>query len=277
MVAGNIKMEIEVQCGIDSLIQVIKEYINKDIEIIRICRTAVLLNESGITFDRDLFNRLASKCIKLQRKDGGWTDVEETMWCIAFLNQAENFCEKVENACKWLRKQECKNGGWGRSSRDFARIPLSALILYFLPWLSSTINLKWLENSWTKDLNSENCLTYKAAFTLMAFTKNNYQPEKEELITKTIHWLAKEQNNDGGWGPWKNHPVGSDPWCTGISFFSLLPYSNEIKDNTLHKGVEWLIENQLPNGLWPYHYIEDGSSWALCALINSNKYLKIRN
>ena len=88
-------MEAEIQRGIDSLSQIVREFLYKDIELLRVCRTAVLLKECGVNPFNKVFEELACKCIKNQQKDGGWTDVEETLWCCAFLNIYENHTDSV--------------------------------------------------------------------------------------------------------------------------------------------------------------------------------------
>jgi len=260
------EIEIAVRHGIITLSQTIKDFLQKDIELTRICRLALLLRESGVNPNTILFKKIAEKCIKMQKDDGGWSDVPETMWCASFLSLSKEYANSVEKALKWINEQSRETQGWGKSIRDSARIPITGLILYFLPQISSDTYLRWLEGEWKKEWQSEPCLNYKAALTLMAFCKNNYHPEDNEVISKTVHWLAHQQNDDGGWGPWKGHPVGSDPWCTGICLVSHLHYPDELPQKVLRNGLEWIKENQLPNGLWAYHYIEDGSAWALYAL-----------
>ncbi len=260
------KIETAIQRSVISLSQIAKDFILKGIELTRICRVAVLLKESGVNPATIFYHKLAEKCIDMQRDDGGWTDVVETMWCTALLNLFSELSNPVKKAFKWLRSQKCNGGGWGKSIRDSARIPVTGLLLYLLPQLSSDEDLKWLEGKWYQEGKLEPRLTYKAALTLMAFRKNDYYPENQGLISKTVRWLSGQQNDDGGWGPWKGHPVGSDPWCTGIDMVGLLQYSDKISQKVLWKSLKWLREKQLPNGLWPYHYIEEGSSWALYAL-----------
>jgi squalene cyclase len=111
---------------------------------------------------------------------------------------------------------------------------------------------------------------------MMAFRQSGYHPENQDLIAKSIHWLCSQQNDDGGWGPWKGHSVGSDPWCTAIGIVGLLQYPDTVPQKVLWNGLEWLEEKQLPNGLWPYHYIDDGSSWALYALTMGYSFLSRR-
>jgi hypothetical protein len=56
----------------------------------------------------------------------------------------------------------------------------------------------------------------------------------------------------------------------------LLQYPDTVPQKVLCNGLEWLEEKQLPNGLWPYHYIDDGSSWALYALTMGYSFLSRR-
>jgi len=270
-------IETAIHRSVICLSQITRDFLSKEIELTRICRIAVLLKESGVDSDNILFHKLVKKCTDMQRSDGGWTDVIETMWCATLLNIFSGFSDCVEKALKWLRNQSCNDGGWGKSKRDFGRIPVTGLLLYLLPQLSSNDDLKWLENKWYQEQKLEPCLTYKAAFTLMAFSKNNYKPGNHDLISKTVCLLIDQQNDDGGWGPWKGHPVGSDPWCTGISIVGLLQYPDKISSKVLWKALKWLKEKQLPNGLWPYHYIEDGSIWALYSLVMGYSFLRREN
>jgi squalene cyclase len=199
--------------------------------------------------------------------------VEETLWCTVFLDIYKNHSGSVNGAIKWLKGQENKDGCWGKSIRDQARIPLTSLLLCFLPQLKSDKRFKWLENKWQQEQKTDPNLTYKVALTIMAFSKNSYQPENKQLTSNVISWLCEQQNDDGGWGPWKGHPVGSDPWCTGICLASMTCYPDIDPSDVIKKGLGWLVKKQLPDGLWPYHYIEDGSSWALYGLIKGNRLI----
>lgn len=272
-----LEIETTIQRSVISLSQIVREFLRKWIELTRICRVAVLLKESGVNPKAILYHKLAEKCVDMQRDDGGWTDVIETMWCSSLLSSSGEFSGSVEKALEWLGRQRHNDGGWGKCIRDPARIPVTGLLLYLLPQLSSDQDLRWLENKWYQEQVFEPRLTYKAAFTLMAFNQNNYHPENQDLISKAVHWLSDQQNEDGGWGPWKGHPVGSDPWCTGIDMVGLLQYPDRIPQKVLCKALKWLQKKQLANGLWSYHYIEEGSSWALyalvmgCSLLNKGK------
>lgn len=275
MAAGDNAPEIEtaIHRGVIALSQIVLNFLEKDIELTRICRLATLLHESGVSAETALFRDLAQKCIETQRDDGGWTDVLETMWCTTFLDLFNEFSNPVEKAYKWLGDQRNKGGGWGKSNRDSARIPVTGLLFYTLPRLSSDNDLHWLEEKWLQEQQNEPCLTYKAAFTLMAFGQTSYSPQTERLVAHTVTWLCDQQQDDGGWAPWVGHPVGSDPWCTGITIAGLLQYPDEISKGVIRKALQWLQDTQLSNGLWPYHYIDDGSGWALYSLVLGYRFL----
>jgi hypothetical protein len=257
---------VSIQKGLGALLHIIQEFLGKGIELERVCRVAVLLCQSGLNQNNSIFKLLAKRCASEQKSDGGWLGVVDTMWCASFLEVYGDYPESVKSALTWLTEQRHDDGIWGQTERDIGRITVTGQMLYFLPQLASKSSLKWLEKKWRQELEIDPGLTYKGAFTLMAFKRNNYQPTDSQLIFQTIQWLAAQQNNDFGWGPWKGHSAGSDPWCTGITMDGLLLYPNKVPQKVLGTGLEWLKEKQLPNGLWPYHYIEEGSSWALYAL-----------
>ena len=110
-------------------------------------------------------------------------------------------------------------------------------------------------------------------FFLLGLSASNVTIDDCPLIKDTYSFLHDEQNEDGGFGPWKDHPIGSDPWSTGIVLLGLLSYPGLVKREIIERSINWLAENQLPNGLWPYHYIEEGSAYAYWGLVEALKFL----
>lgn len=217
------------------------------------------------------------KFVDRQNKDGGWHDVFETA-TVSYLIRDHLYLESnYKKAIKWLKGQKSGNPAWGYTKRDISRIPVTGLVLTLLPELADQASLTWLENEWRKDLNGETTLTYKGAFTLMAFASTDYKPQDTSLITDTIQYLASEQNDDGGFAPWKNHPVNSEPWSTGIVLIGLLAFPDLVNPEIIEKTLDWLAENQLPNGLWPCHYLEEGSSYCYWAAVEAIKFLEMIN
>lgn len=236
----------------------------KNIELVRITKTASLLMQSGVSIN-SIPSIIVERCLQEQNTDGGWVGVLDTMWNVFFLKKINEsqFHNQIKAGEKFLLDQKNKDGLWGRSKRDISRIPVTGLMLYLLPELGQKDILKNIEILWCTEKNS---LTYKAAYILMVFRKTGHNPDNDALIPETVAWLAANQKEDGGFSPWKEHPVISDVFCTAIATLGLLQY-REIVDPTIFEGAfQWLIKNQMNNGIWRFHEIEDGASWGLLTM-----------
>lgn len=246
----------------------VKEMMRKNIELSRIIKCSTLMILSGVSpnsIPRDVLDT----CLKSQNTDGGFVANSDTIWKVKFMSNYKGYEKNIEDAVIWLNNHRTGEG-FGRSNRDMGRIPVTGIAFYLLPRLGSLSGLKWLENLW---LSEKNSLTYKAGYTLMAFSKNDYKPKNKLLIEETIEWLESQQEEDGGFAPWKEHPVGSDIYCTSISILGLLSYPDSCKKDVIKRAYNYIIKNQLKNGLWRYHELEDGASWGLLALTEIEKYL----
>ena len=242
--------------------------------MVRIARVGTCLLITGSNRNNPITAQCKNSICDNQQGDGGWTDVEETIWSLAFLRHIDHDnLEPLKKGIKWLSNQKNKDGGWGRTTRDISRIPVTGLLLHLLPELSDQKAVNWLKSEWGKDLQGDTRLTYKGGFFLMGLSASGVTIDDCPLIKETYSYLFSEQNEDGGFGPWKDHPIGSDPWSTGIVLRGLLTYPELVRKKVIEKAVNWLAENQLPNGLWTYHYIEEGSAYAYWGLVEALKYL----
>ena len=257
---------LPIQRGLIGLFRTLQEYLDKGIELERLCRVAVLLGQSGVNRNNSVFKKIAKRCFAEQKMDGGWVGVEDSVWCVAFLRAFEEYHDAFENGLSWLEDQKLKCGGWGKTKRDVGRIPITGTLLYLLPELSDHDSCKWLEDEWKREFSLRPRLTYKCAFALMGLQKSGYQFIESELLDNSVQWLVSQQNEDCGFGPWTGHSVGSDPWCTGVSVIGLLQYPDKVSESIIINSLKWLDAKQLPNGLWSCHYVDEGSSWALYAL-----------
>ena len=271
---NNQNFEITIQKGLAALLLILREYLEKQIELKRIVRVAVLLIRAGVSINNSVFQEIARHCLREQKDDGGWIGVEDSMWCVVFLKNFEGYFKEYKSGLDWLDEQWLKNGGWGKTNRDIGRITTTGILLHLLPELSSEAGLRWLKNEWEKDLSCDIRLTYKGAFFLLGLKSSGISSHNCPLIKETYSFLENEQNDDCGFGPWKDHPIGSDPWSTGIVLLGLLAYAELTTRNVIEKAVNWLTEKQLSDGLWPYHYIDEGSSYVYWGLIEALKYLK---
>jgi len=268
--------EIPIQKGLAAILLTLKQYLEKEIELERVVRVALLLIKSGVNQNNSIFQAIAKRCLVEQKNDGGWIGVEDSIWCVAFLKEFQEYPNEYKRGLEWLKKQKLKSGGWGKTKRDIGRIPITGILLFLLPELSNKDSLGWLENKWKKEFSYNPKLTYKSAFTLMTLKSNDYQFDDSGLLNNTIDWLTSQQNEDYGWGPCKGLPIGSTPFCTGVAMIGLLQYPDRIDQNVISNGLNWIENNQLENGLWPDHYIEEGSIWSLYALTEGYKLLKVK-
>ena len=185
------------------------------------------------------------------------------MWALLYLKVTDHKnTEAFQRGLSWLKANRTSEFGWGRSLRDMARIPITGRVLHFLPELVGEEYLEGLERLWRSESNS---LTYKAAFALAAFRASDYTPREKGLLEETVSWLVSQQNSDGGFAPWRNHPVGSEIYCTAVALLGLTSFPELVERPCISNAVSWMGKTQLANGLWPYHQIEDGGAWGLHA------------
>ncbi len=104
---------------------VLKQYLEKEIELERSARVAVLLMKSGVNKYNSIFQKIVKCCLSEQKDDGGWIGVEDSIWCVAFLKEFEECSQEYQRGLDWLKKQKLKNGSWGKTKRDIGRIPIT--------------------------------------------------------------------------------------------------------------------------------------------------------
>jgi len=90
-----------------------------------------------------------------------------------------------------------------------------------------------------------------------------------------MDWLASQQEENGGFAPWRRHPVGANIYCTAIAVLGLLSYWKKMYFDQIIGAYEYMKMTQLNSGIWPYHEIEDGSSWGLYAMTCVEELLEI--
>lgn len=243
-----------------SLNSLLRQLLKNDIELPRISRTACLLVLGGASAN-SIPRTILDKIISEQNSDGGWVGPDDTMWNLLFLKLIGMMDSQMySSGVEFLRNNIQQASGWGRSIRDIPRIPVTGRVLFFLPELNDSSTLQKLLGLWEKERNS---LTYKAASVLMA-CKRGGMSCANPLVEEALRWLERQQNDDGGFGPWRNHPVGSDVYCTALALLGMVQYSPE--NPVVDKAISWIAETQLEIGLWGYHQIEDGASWGWYSL-----------
>ncbi len=256
-----------ISLAVNGLSRFLHHVLEHGMEVGRLAKIGYALLDSGCSIKSNVLGGdLCNLILKSQQKDGGWADVEETVWCLGYLKTfGERYQQVVTNGQKWLTSIQLPCGAWGKSERDQPRIPITALVINLAPEMANSSTLEWLANQWKSDLDSPTQLTYKGAFFLLSQAHSRVSTNND-LMNRTVSYLINSQEEDGGFGPWKGHPVGSDPWSTGVALWGLSTVGEQAPKSTIERAVSWLESRQLPNGLWPYHYLDDGTAMALIGI-----------
>ena len=250
----------------------ISRAIEMNIEPVRIARSTVaILSLSKQAVSNTIKQSIARFLKRKTVNTGGWSDPEETAWCLASLEKLNTRTgANVEAARVWLEATRHPRGGWGRHSRDMRRIVTTGLVVALLPEVANQSDRQWIRKEWEKELCGVVKLCYKGGFYLLAEKRD----AETALPDATIRFLEQDQNDDGGFGPWKNHPVGSDPWSTGIVLWGLSCWIDRVDKSVVERALAWLEKTQLPSGYWPYHYLDEGTSYALIGAVSALKALQ---
>lgn len=268
------RLETALDRAVLRLATFIREAIDRGLDPVRVARAGHVLLLVGCSRSSEMLGiTLPSYIAAAQQEDGGWSDVEETAWCIACLTAfGEPYAHALSRAIKWLRSQRLVGGGWGRTSRDRARIPITGLLSALVPNAVDTESRLWVGREWNVDLSGQVPLTYKGAFYLLSRVST---PEEQDgdLINRTVCFLVGQQGKDGGFAPWKGHPLGSDPWSTGAALWGLAGVADLVPTELFRAATAWAKHSQLPDGSWPYHYPDEGTAMALIGLSSVRPYL----
>jgi len=140
---------------------------------------------------------------------------------------------------------------------------MTALVAYLLPALADEHALNWLREAWDRDLASPVHLSYKGAWYLLGDSAGIF-PAADALRARTVTFLLNDQRPDGGWGPWRDHPAATDCFSTGLALWALAqePLTDRIAV-ALTRGARWCEDHCRADGLYPTHFIEEGSGWIL--------------
>lgn len=269
-------MSIDLTTAVRALQQFVAASFEKMLDTNRLCRSATALFLTGNGREDTKLSDFAHYVLGRQSDDGGWADPEETAWAVAVLSQpAAEHGNAVTKAKEWLHSARHADGGWGRHPRDQMRIPTTALVLTLVPSVATDADKAWVRQGWEKDLNSPVHLSYKGGFYLLTVDKEGKE-EVDPLTLRTIAYLAEDQNDDGGFGPWRNHPIGSDPWSTGVVLWGLSKWIDYVDREVVEKALGWLERTQLPSGYWPYHFLDEGTSYALIGAVSALRAMENR-
>lgn len=257
------------------LVRILPGMIDRKLDPERVARVGSILHLSGLNQKTGILTEAGDYVAGLQRSDGGWSNIEETIWSVYFLRgfNDSSFKNAASLGAIWLKSQQSSEGGWGQTSRDVPRIPLTGLLLSLIPDLGTNRTWQWLETVSCAEVTAPVLLTYKSAIPLIAMGPSSYKESKIKLLQS----LIREQNTDGGFGPWRGHPVGSETWSTSFAVIALSRLVSLLNDfEPLSRAIKWLEQTQIEDGSWPYHFLDEGAAlgcWALyeAALLQKNE------
>jgi hypothetical protein len=264
---------IDISASLGALRGFVGHSLDRSLEPLRLARVMTAMLFVATAPNVRLLGKSAEYLRGAQLSDGGWSDPEETAWASAVISEmAGGNNEAVVRANGWLNSIRHPGGGWGRHPRDMARIPTTALVLTLLPVVALPGDIAWVRNEWRRDLSGTVKLSYKGAFYLLSEAVGEHADGA--LLANTVNHLEQDQNDDGGFGPWKDHPIGSDPWSTGVVLWGLSKWIDKVNPEVIEKALRWLEKTQLPSGYWPYHYLDEGTSYALIGAAAAIKALE---
>jgi hypothetical protein len=254
--------------GAAAVLRALDELLAKGIEPERVARATLLLVKAGVLPSQATLLSVSECCLGAQQADGGWTSVPESAWCAGWLRAVGGHEAPLEAALAWIRSQRNAAGGWGRTARDTARLPVTGVLLWCHPELADPVALDWLLKAWGEEAAGRPVLSYKAAAVCLALSSiSSTHPHRSpgQARPSACGALAQEVNPDGGWGPWRSHPEGSTPLWTAMALAGLAS-SPGASLAVLPPAAEWLVARQMPEGLWPAHFLEEAAAWAVFAL-----------
>lgn len=259
-----------VNSAVNALTSFVNHVVCRHFDPCRLARAVLAIDITGFPISPLLVEQTSTRLLITRQSDGGWSDPEETAWAIGCIRMALGQNDPaVQAGIQWLHSVRLPTGGWGRHPRDQARIPTTALIAALVPEAVKREDINWLQDEWARDFRGPVRLSYKAGFYLLAMP----QGREDELVDQTIAHLGQDQNSDGGFAPWKGHPIGSEAWSTGVVLWGLSRWKERVDPAILERALNWLHKTQLPSGYWPYHYLDDGASLALIGSVAAMKAL----
>lgn len=258
-----------------ALAAVLADFVERRLPNRRIARLAGLLALSNVELPAALASTVAGYVLEHRQPDHGWVDCEDTAWSLFVLRELGDLphADRAETL-EWLRKERAGEA-WGYCLRDAPCIPITATLHWLFPELADAESTAWFEATWARDLKSEFRLSYKAAWYLLA--QANATTTNPQLMEASAQHLGNDQRDDGGWGPWKHHPAPTCAFSTGIATLALARLDasgmSGFKDS-LERSSEYFRRHAGNDGLFPTHYIEEGSAWLLAGFSETLKVLR---
>ncbi len=240
-----------------SLQAILADFVSRGLPHRRVARLAGLLLLSGVVAPVVGWRSVRHHLTSSRCPDGAWVDCEDTAWCSYVLRHLDAPSEIQTRSAAWLAAERT-GGGWGYCGRDAPCIPITATVRLLVPTLRDDRSDAWLRVVWSEDLSGPVHLSYKAAWYLLTRDPGG----KADLGKRTLEYLIADQRESGGWGPWRDHPAPTDCFSTGIAMWAIASQPPDPRTaDALHRAIAWCESHRLDTGLFPAHFIEEGSAW----------------
>ena len=185
-----------------------------------------------------------------QLDNGSWNNnTAHTVFALIALATAETDPEVRFKGLRWLRKAQNPTGAWGEKERSSDNVLYTAAVLAgfrrlgfkrnFEPiskgadWLAEGINF---DSGWALQRGTQSDIF------VTSWVIQGLEPVYD--IDAQIAWLKQLQNDDGGFGRYKNSP--SDPEITAIAIMALAAGNDPL--NTRRVAINYLTTVRQEDG-----------------------------
>ena len=185
-----------------------------------------------------------------QLENGSWNNnTAHTIFALVALAAAETDPEVRFKGLRWLKKAQNPTGAWGKKERSPDNVLYTAAVLAgfrrlgfkqnFEPiskgadWLAAGINY---DSGWALQRGTQSDIF------VTSWVIQGLEPVYD--IDAQIAWLKQLQNDDGGFGRYKNSP--SDPEITAIAIMALAAGNDPL--NTRRVAINYLTTLRQEDG-----------------------------
>ena len=185
-----------------------------------------------------------------QWDNGSWNNnTAHTTFALVALATAETDPEVRFKGLRWLKKAQNPSGAWGKKERSPDNVLYTAAVLAGFRWLGFKQNFEpvskgadWLaaginfDSGWALQRGSQSDVF------VTSWVIQGLEPVYD--IDAQIAWLKQLQNNDGGFGKYRNSP--SDPEVTAIAIMALAAGNDPL--NTRRVAINYLTAVRQEDG-----------------------------
>lgn len=231
--------------------------------------TLKALHEAGEDIQSAVVQRTLRFLKEIQNEDGGWptnpyvgSDVDDAaLGLMNLLHFGEDIHSRhVRRGKEYLKRMQKRDGSWPTwHKKETGCIDTTVHAMMALTMVvQSQADLSAIKKGeqWLLGQQSRDgfwvprwfiSLPYGTSHAILALTESE-NPECQKAIRKSLNWIRKAQNVDGGWG----HGPGSrsNPEDTAHALLGLIEGGDDHNSSFCQSAAEWLISHQLSDGSW---------------------------